>query len=134
MPKQFKFLILYFTVFISCKKDNLSYAITYSVQYTVEASFGAEVNRIEYLDSEENTIIVLNPSSLWSINQRVKAGKDVSIKVYGNIPVGDNIKIIARFKPDGWYDIFETKEIINNDPNTVIQDGIVEIPRQTLSY
>jgi hypothetical protein len=120
------------TILISCSKDDEPNRLMYDITYTVTASNGATINKIEYRDNQGDLIELTNVTSPWTINLNVRAGLGLEAAAYGDIPYQGSLSITAVWVPEGGVSKSETDTLGNNTPDSTINNGKVEIPGRTL--
>ena len=119
-------------ILVSCSKDDEPDRTMYNITYTVSASNGATINKVEYRDSQGNLTELNNVSSPWTINLNVRAGLGLEAAAYGDIPYQGSLSITATWTPEGGSAQSETETLPNDTPNSTINNGKVEIPGRTL--
>ena len=125
--------LLVIALLISCSSDDDESTRTmYSVSYTVRATNGATINKIEYRDENGDLIEVNSPSSPWTINLRIRAGLAVEARAYGDVPYQGELSLSGTWTPDGGSGEGESHSLPNNDPSTIINNGMLEIEGRTL--
>lgn len=129
--KKILFIVAIFTLF-SCSNDDEKERLMYDITYSVTALNSSTINKIEYLNSQGNLIELTNVTSPWSINLTVRAGLGLQAAAYGDIPYQGSLSITAIWKPEGGSTETETVTLPNETPNSVINNGMVEISGRTL--
>ena len=128
--------LLFFTIItllVSCSSsDDSNDRLMYAVKYTVTASNGATINKVEYRDGQGDLIELTNVTSPWTINLNVRAGLGLEAAAYGDIPYQGSLSITATWTPEGGSAQSETETLPNDTPNSTINNGKVEIPGRTL--
>ena len=128
-----KFLILLMaTMMFSCGDDDEPERLMYSVTYSVVANNGATINKVEYRDGKGDLVELTNVTSPWSVNLRVRAGLGLEAAAYGDVPFEGSLSITANWTPDGGATQSESQTLPNDTPNSVINNGKVEISGRTL--
>ncbi len=128
-----KFLILLIaTIIFSCSDDDEPERLMYSITYSVVANNGATINKVEYLDENADRVELTNVTSPWSVNLRVRAGLALEAAAYGDVPFEGSLSITANWTPDGGATQSESQTLPNDTPNSVINNGKVEITGRTL--
>jgi len=121
------------TLLVSCSSsDDSNDRLMYAVKYTVTASNGATINKVEYRDGQGDLIELTNVTSPWTINLNVRAGLGLEAAAYGDIPYQGSLSITATWTPEGGSAQSETETLPNDTPNSTINNGKVEIPGRTL--
>ncbi|WP_321279684.1 hypothetical protein [Marinifilum fragile] len=116
----------------SCSKDDPK-RLMYDITYTVVASNGATINKVEYRDGKGEFVELYNVTSPWTIDIRVRAGLGLEAAAYGDVPYQGSLSITATWTPEGGAEQSETDTLPNDDPNIVlIKNGRVEISGRTL--
>lgn len=116
----------------SCSKDDPK-RLMYDITYTVVASNGATINKVEYRDGKGELVELYNVTSPWTIDIRVRAGLGLEAAAYGDVPYQGSLSITATWTPEGGAEQSETDTLPNDDPNIVlIKNGRVEISGRTL--
>jgi len=126
------FILLLATIMFSCGDDDEPERLMYSITYSVVANNGATINKVEYRDSEGDLMELTNVTSPWSVNLRVRAGLGLEAAAYGDVPFEGSLSITANWTPDGGATQTESVTLPNDTPNSVINNGKVEIPGRTL--
>lgn len=116
----------------SCSKDNESSRLMYDITYTVVASNGATINKVEYRDAQGDLIELSSVTSPWTIKIKVRAGLGLEAAAYGDIPYQGSFSITATWIPEGGFSQSETEILSNDDPNSIINNSRVEISGRTL--
>lgn len=129
--KQLFFILAILTLF-SCSNDDEQERLMYDITYSVTALNGATINKVEYLDSQGDLIELTNVTSPWSINLTVRAGLGLQAAAYGDIPYQGSLSITVTWKPEGGTTETETVTLPNDTPNSLINNGLVEISGRTL--
>lgn len=129
--KKLFFIVAILTLF-SCSDDDEQERLMYDITYSVTALNDVTINKVEYLDSQGDLIELTNVTSPWSINLTVRAGLGLQAAAYGDIPYQGSLSITATWKPEGGTTETETVTLPNDTPNSVINNGIVEISGKTL--
>lgn len=129
--KKLFFILLIFTLH-SCSNDNDLERLMYDITYSVTALDGATINKIEYLDSQADLIVLNNVTSPWSINLKVRAGLGLQAASYGDVPYQGSLSIKATWIPEGGTSTTEMVTLPNDTPNSIINNGMVEISGRTL--
>lgn len=124
--------IVVITLLFSCSNNNEPSRLMYDIIYTVTASNGATINKVEYRDSQGDLVELSNVTSPWTISIKVRAGLGLEAAAYGDIPYQGSLSITANWTPEGGLSQSETKTLPNNDPNSTINNGRVEISGRTL--
>ena len=128
-----KFLILLMaTMMFSCGDDDEPERLMYSITYSVVANNGATINKVEYRDGKGDLVELTNVTSPWSVNLRVRAGLGLEAAAYGDVPFEGSLSITANWTPDGGATQSESQTLPNDTPNSVINNGKVEISGRTL--
>lgn len=105
----------------------------YDITYTVVASNGATINKVEYRDGKGELVELLDVTSPWTIDIRVRAGLGLEAAAYGDVPYKGSLSITATWTPEGGAEQSETDALTNDEPNIIlIKDGRVEISGRTL--
>ncbi|SNR32033.1 hypothetical protein SAMN06265371_101218 [Lutibacter agarilyticus] len=120
------------TLLFSCSKDDEPDRTMYNITYTVTATNGATINKVEYRDSQGKLIELTNVNSPWTINLNVRAGLGLEAVAYGDIPYQGSLSITAVWVPEGGDSQSETDTLGNNTPDSTINNGKVEISGRTL--
>lgn len=121
------------TLLVSCSSsDDNNNRLMYDVTYTVTATNGAIINKVEYRDSQGDLIELTNVTSPWTINLNVRAGQGLEAAAYGDIPFGGSLSITAVWKADGGSSQSETDTLGNTTADSTINNVRVEIPGRTL--
>jgi hypothetical protein len=120
------------TILFSCSKDDEPTRLMYDITYSVVASNGATINKVEYRDGQGDLIELTNVTSPWTINLNVRAGLGLEAAAYGDIPYQGSLSITATWTPEGGSAQSETETLPNDTPNSTITNGRVEIPGRTL--
>ena len=120
------FFFVFITLLFSCSSDDDD-GLKYDVTYTVTASNGASINKVEYICSEGDLVQVSNATSPWTINLHLSAGMAVEARAYGDIPYQGNLTIVAKWTAESGATQSEDESLPNNTPDSVIKDGKVEI-------
>lgn len=105
----------------------------YNITYTVTASNGATINKVEYRDSQGDLIELTNVTSPWTMNLNVRAGLGLEAAAYGDIPYQGSLSITAVWVPEEGNSQSETDTLGNNTPDSTINNAKVEIPGRTLT-
>ena len=126
------FLITCLTILYSCSNNDELPRKIYDITYTVSTTNGATINKIEYRDSQGDLVELTNVTSPWSINLEVRAGLGLEAAAYGDIPYQGSLAITASWVAQGESSQSETNTLPNNSPNSIINNGKVEIPGRTL--
>ena len=129
--KKFLFLLIAAIMF-SCGDDDEPERLMYSVTYSVVANNGATINKVEYRDGKGDLVELTNVTSPWSVNLRVRAGLGLEAAAYGDVPFEGSLSITANWTPDGGATQSESQTLPNDTPNSVINNGKVEISGRTL--
>lgn len=129
--KKLLFIVAIFTLF-SCSNDDEQERLMYDITYSVTALNGTTINKIEYLNNQGNLIELTNITSPWSINLTVRAGLGLQAAAYGDIPYQGSLSITATWKPEGGSTETETVTLPNETPNSLINNGMVDISGRTL--
>jgi len=129
--KKFLFLLVAAIMF-SCGDDDEPERLMYSVTYSVVANNGATINKVEYRDGKGDLVELTNVTSPWSVNLRVRAGLGLEAAAYGDVPFEGSLSITANWTPDGGAAQSESQTLPNDTPNSVINNGKVEISGRTL--
>ncbi|WP_321310155.1 hypothetical protein [Marinifilum fragile] len=117
----------------SCSKDEPK-RLMYDITYTVVASNGATINKVEYRDGKGELVELFDVTSPWTIDIRVRAGLGLEAAAYGDVPYQGSLSITATWTPEGGAEQSETDTLPNDDPNIIlIKNGRVEISGRTLS-
>lgn len=124
--------IVAIAILVSCSKDDKPDRTMYDITYTVVASDGATINKVEYRDNQGDLIELTNVSSPWTINLNVRAGLGLEAAAYGDIPHQGSLSITAVWVPEGGDSQSETDILGNNTPSSTINNGKVEISGRTL--
>lgn len=120
-------------LFISCSSsDDTNERLMYDITYTVTATNGTTINKVEYRNPQGVLVELTNVSSPWSINLNVRAGLGLEAAAYGDIPYQGTLSITATWTPEGGSAQSETETLPNDTPNSTINNGRVEIPGRTL--
>ncbi len=128
-----KFLILFIAAMMfSCGDDDEPERLMYSITYSVVANNGATINKVEYRDGKGDLVELTNVTSPWSVNLRVRAGLGLEAAAYGDVPFEGSLSITANWTPDGGATQSESQTLPNDTPNSVINNGKVEISGRTL--
>ena len=130
MKKLFFFIAI--AILASCSKDDEPNRTMYDITYTVVASNGATINKVEYRDSQGDLIELTNVSSPWTINLNVSAGQGLEAAAYGDIPYQGSLSITATWVPEGGDSQSENSALANNTPDSTFNNAKVEIPGRTL--
>ena len=118
---------------LSCSNNNDLTTVFYDVTYTVTASNGATINQIEYLDENADRVTLTNVNSPWTINLRIRGGLALEAAAYGDVPYQGELSITANWKLEGDSQTNnESESLPNNQPNSIINNGKVEIEGRTL--
>ncbi len=120
------------TILVSCSKDDEPTRLMYDITYTVVASNGATINKVEYRDDKGDLIELTNVTSPWTINLNVRAGLGLEAAAYGDIPYQGSLSITATWTPEGGSAQSESETLPNDIPNSTINNGRVEISGRTL--
>ena len=120
------------TILFSCSKDEEPSRLMYDITYTVLASNGASINKVEYRDDNGDLVELSNVNSPWTINIQVRAGLGLEAAAYGDVPYQGSISITAIWTPEGGLTNSETETLPNDEPNSIINNGRVEISGRTL--
>ncbi|NVK53170.1 MAG: hypothetical protein HWD85_09565 [Flavobacteriaceae bacterium] len=104
----------------------------YDIVYTVVAENGATINKIEYRDGQGDLIELSNITSPWTINIQVRAGLGLEAIAYGDIPYKGSLSITGTWTPEGGLASGETETLPNDNPNSMIINGRVEVSGRTL--
>ena len=120
------------TLIFSCSNNDDSTRLMYDINYTVVASNGATINKVEYRDSQGNLIELTNVNTPWSINLNVRAGLGLEAAAYGDIPFQGSLSITATWTPEGGSPQSESLTLPNDTPNSTINNARLEIPGRTL--
>ncbi|MDG1805117.1 hypothetical protein [Flavicella sp.] len=104
----------------------------YDITYSATALNGTTINKVEYLNSQGNLIELTNVTSPWNISLTIRAGLGLQAAAYGDIPYQGSLSITATWKPEGGTSETETVTLPNDTPNSVINNGVVEISGRTL--
>ncbi|GAB7089251.1 hypothetical protein [Marinifilum fragile] len=116
----------------SCSKDDPK-RLMYDITYTVVASNGTTINKVEYMDDKGEIVELFDVTSPWTIDIRVRAGLGLEAAAYGDVPYQGSLSITANWTPEGGAEQSETDTLPNDDPNIVlIKNGRVEISGRTL--
>ena len=126
------FLIALLMIFCSCSKEDEPSRLIYDITYTVNATNGATINKVEYRNSQGNLVELTNVSSPWTINLTVRAGLGLEAAAYGDVPYQGSLSITATWTPEGGSGQSETNTLPNDTPDSTINNGRVEIPGRTL--
>ncbi|WP_321515114.1 hypothetical protein [Marinifilum fragile] len=121
------FIILLF----SCSKDEPK-RLMYDITYTVVASNGATINKVEYRDGKGELVELFDVTSPWTIDIRVRAGLGLEAAAYGDVPYQGSLSITGIWTPEGGFEQSETDILPNDEPETIIKNGRVEISGRTL--
>ena len=126
--------VLFIIVIIlsSACSDGSDDSVIYDITYTVTASDGTTINKVQYKDSDGDLQVLNNVNSPWSINIKVRGGLALEAAAFDNILYQENLKITAIWTPDGGTSQNETETLPNDTPNSVIDNGKVEISGRTL--
>jgi len=124
--------LLLVTIFFSCSDADENIRTMYDITYTVTATNGATINKVQYRDSNGDLIEINNASSPWSINLTVRAGLGLEAAAFGDVPYQGKLAISATWTPKGGLAQSETEELPNNSPNSVLNNAKVEISGRTL--
>ena len=128
-----KFLILFIAAMMfSCGDDDEPERLMYSITYSVVANNGATINKVEYRDGKGDLVELTNVTSPWSVNLRVRAGLGLEAAAYGDVPFEGWLSITANWTPDGGATQSESQTLPNDTPDSVINNGKVEISGRTL--
>ena len=130
MKKLLSLILL--AIFYSCSNNNEIERTIYDITYSVNATNGATINKVEYRDSQGDLVELTNISSPWSISLRVRAGLGLEAATYGDVPFQGSLSITATWTPEGGTTQTETVILPNNTPNSTINNGRVEISGRTL--
>lgn len=130
--KKYITLIL-FTIFFSCSNSDDNIRTMYDITYSVNATNGATINKVQYRDSNGDLIEVNNVTSPWSKNLTVRAGLGLEAAAFGDIPYQGKLAITAIWTPKGGLAKSETEELPNDSPNSVLNNAKVEISGRTLT-
>ncbi len=117
---------------IACSSDDTPDRVVYDITYTAAVANGATLNKVQYRDSNGDLVELENVSSPWSISLRVRAGLALEAAAFADVPTGGSVSITAVWKPDGGLSQNETETLSNTEPNTVINNGRVDIEGRTL--
>ena len=123
--------ILVIILFSACSEDSDD-SVIYDITYTVIASDGTTINKVQYRDSEGDLQILNNVNSPWSIHIKARGGMPLEAAALDDISYQENLKITATWTPAGGASQNETETLPNDTPNSVIQNGLVEISGRTL--
>ena len=104
----------------------------YDINYTVTATNGATINKIEYRDNQGDLVELTNVTSPWSIDLNVRAGLGLEAAAFGDIPYQGSLSISATWRAEGQLGQSESNTLPNDSPNSVINNGKVEISGRTL--
>lgn len=124
--------LLLVTILLSCSNSDENIRTMYDITYSVTATNGATINKVQYRDSNGDLIEVNNVSSPWSINLTVRAGLGLEAAAFGDVPYQGKLAISATWTPKGGLAQSETEELPNNSPNSVLNNAKVEISGRTL--
>jgi hypothetical protein len=125
--------IIILTLLVSCSSsDDNNDRLMYDVTYTVTASNGAIINKVEYRDSQGDLIELTDITTPWTINLNVRAGQGLEAAAFGNIPFGGSLSITAVWVPEGGSSQSETDTLGNTTPDSTINNARVDIPGRTL--
>ena len=127
------FFIIAIAILASCSKDDDPDRTMYNITYTVTASNGATINKVEYRDSQGDLIELTNVTSPWTMNLNVRAGLGLEAAAYGDIPYQGSLSITAVWVPEEGNSQSETDTLGNNTPDSTINNAKVEIPGRTLT-
>ena len=119
-------------ILVSCSKDDKPDRTMYDITYTVIASNGATINKVDYRDSKGDLIELTNVTSPWTKNLSVRAGLGLEAAAYGDIPYQGSLSITAVWVPEGGDSQSETDTLGNNTPDSTINNVKVEISGRTL--
>ncbi|MDN3642854.1 hypothetical protein QWY87_09100 [Lutimonas halocynthiae] len=134
--KNFMLLFLFSSLsMISCGGDDdggLPAAKNYSIEYEVKTTGDVTVNKIQYRGVDAEWVIIENPTIPWEISLTIPAGKALEAAAYGDIPFEGVLTIESRWSPmlDGQSS--ESETLKNDTPNSVINNGKVEIEGRSL--
>ncbi len=120
------------SLFISCSSDSDNERLMYDITYTVTASNGATINKVEYRDDQGDLIELTNVTSPWTISIQVRAGLALEAAAYGDIPHEGSLSITAIWIPENGPSQNETVILPNDTPNSVIINAKAEISGRTL--
>ena len=129
--KKLLFIVAILTLF-SCSDDDEQERLMYDITYSATALNGTTINKVEYLNSQGNLIELTNVTSPWNISLTIRAGLGLQAAAYGDIPYQGSLSITATWKPEGGTSETETVTLPNDTPNSVINNGVVEISGRTL--
>jgi len=124
--------IIAITFLFSCSKNNEPSRLMYDITYTVVASNGATINKVEYRDGKGDLVELSNVTSPWSVNIQVRAGLGLEAAAYGDVPYQGSLSITGTWVPEGGLSQSENETLPNDNPNTTIINGKVEISGRTL--
>lgn len=119
-------------VCFSCSKENEPDRLMYEVEYEVTATNGATINKVEYRDSQGELVELSNVTSPWTITLQVRAGLGLEAAAFGDVPYEGELSIKATWTPEGGFTTTETETLPNDDPNSTILNGKVNIAGRTL--
>ena len=120
------------TVLFSCSKDDEPVRTMYDITYTVNATNGSTINKVEYMNGQGVVIELTNVSSPWSISFESRAGLGLQAAAYGEIPYQGSLSITAQWRPEGGNLQSETETLPNDTQGSTINNGLVEITGRTL--
>ena len=119
-------------IFYSCTNEEEPTRLMYDINYTVTATNGATINKIEYRDNQGDLVELTNVTSPWSIDLNVRAGLGLEAAAFGDIPYQGSLSISATWRAEGQLGQSESNTLPNDSPNSVINNGKVEISGRTL--
>lgn len=129
--KNYLFLGLLF-LFLSCSSGGSVDRTMYTVNFTVTATSGTTLNKIEYRDGTGTLKELTNVSSPWTISLQIRAGLGLEAAAYGDVPHQESLTITAVWTPEGGTSQSESQTLPNDTPNSIINNGRVEISGRTL--
>ena len=119
-------------LFFSCSNDDEPERTVYDITYSVTATNGATINKIEYMDGQGGIQELTNVSSPWLINFKSRAGLGLQAAAWGDIPYQGSLSISAMWRPEGGDFQSETESMPNDLENSTINNGQVDISGRTL--
>lgn len=126
------FYILFISVLFSCSNTDEPERLMYDITYSVNATNGATINKIEYRDNRGDLIELENVNAPWTINLRVRAGLGLEAAAYGDIPYQGSFSISANWTPEGGSTQSEQQALGNDTPDSTINNARIEISGRTL--
>ena len=127
-----RYLLFVMIVVMSSCKDDESPRLLYDITYSVVATNGATINKVEYRDENGDLIELTSVTSPWTLDLKVRAGLGLEAAAYGDIPYQGSLSITAEWTPEGGTKTTESETLPNDTPSSTINNGRVEIPGRTL--